>query len=68
MRVLDDDSDRTHLTIFRIGFQTEKEAKETKRSPSAALLCAVLLKRGMVHELERVLRECDGFFCSTSET
>ena len=30
------------------------------------LLCAGLLKRGMVCELERVLHVCDGFFCSMS--
>ena len=34
--------------------QTEEEAKENERSPSVALLCAGLLRRGMVYELERV--------------
>ena len=58
------DSDGTHLTSFRIRFQTEDEAKENERAPSVALLCASLLRRGMVYELERVLRVCDGFFCS----
>ena len=52
--------------IFGIQFQTEVEAKENERSPSVALLCAGLLKRGMVYELERVLQMCDGLFCSMS--
>ena len=38
------------------------------RSPSVALLFAGLLRRGMVYELERVLRACDGFFRSMSVT
>ena len=67
-RVLDDDSDGAHLTSFGIEFQTEEEAKENERSPSVALLCADLLRRGMVYELERVLRVCDGFICSMSAT
>ena len=49
-------------------FQTEEEAKENERSPSVALLCAGLLRRGMVYELERVLRVCNGFLCSMSVT
>ena len=65
---LDDDSDGSHLTSFGIEFQTEEEAKENERSQSVALLCAGLLRRGMVHELERVLRVCDGFFCRMSAT
>ena len=44
------------MTSFGIEFQTEEEAKESERSPSVALLCAGLLRRGMVYELERVLR------------
>ena len=44
-------------------FQTE-EAKENERSLSVALLCAGLLRRDMVYQLERM---CDGFYCSTSE-
>ena len=48
-------------------FQTE-EAKENERSPVVAILCAGLLRRGMVYELERVLRLCDGFFSSMSAT
>ena len=56
-----DDSDGSHLTSFGIEFQTEEEAKENERSPSVALLCAGLLRRGMVYELERVLRVCDVF-------
>ena len=51
------------MTSFGIEFQTE-EAKEIERSPSVALLCAGLLRRGMVYELERVLRVCNGFLCS----
>ena len=46
-------------------FQTEEEAKENEQSPSVALLCAGLLRRGMVYELERV---CNGFLCSMSVT
>ena len=64
-RDLDDDSDGVHLTSFGMEFQTEEEAKENERSPSVALLCAGLLRRGMVYELERV---CDSFFCSMSAT
>ena len=48
------DSDGAHLTSFGIEFQTEEEAKENKRSTSLTLLCAGLLRRGMVCELERV--------------
>ena len=55
-------------TSFGIEFQTEEEAKENERSPSVALLCAGLLRRGMVYELERVLRVCNGFLCSMSVT
>ena len=67
-RDLNDDSDGAHLTSFGIEFHTEEEAKENERSPSVALLCAGLLRRGMVHELERVMRVCDGFLCSMSAT
>ena len=49
-------------------FQTEEEAKENERSPSVASLCAGPLKRGMVHELERAMRVCDGVLCSMSAT
>ena len=62
---MDYDSGGGHLTSFGIEFQTEEEAKENERSTSDALLCAGLLRRGMVHELERV---CDGFLCSMSAT
>ena len=67
-RDLDDDSDGAHLTSFGIEFQTEEEANEKERSPSAALLCAGLLRRGMVYELERVLRVCNGYLCGMSAT
>ena len=56
------------VTSFGIEFQTEEEAKENERSPSVTLLCAGLLRRGMVYELERVLRVCNGFFGSMSVT
>ena len=46
----------------------EEEAKENERSPSVALLCAGLLRRGMVNELERMSRVCNGFLCSMSAT
>ena len=68
MRDLNDDSDGAHLTSFEIEFQTEEEAKENERSPIVALLYAGLLRRGIVYELERVLRVCDGFLCSMSVT
>ena len=67
-RDIDDDRNGAHLTSFGIEFQTEEEAKENERSPSVAMLCAVLLRRGMVYEQERVLRVGDGFFCSISAT
>ena len=54
-RDIDDDSDGEHLTSFGIEFLTEEEAKDNERSPSAVSLCAALLRRGMVYELERVL-------------
>ena len=67
-RDLNDDSDGAHLTSFGIEFHTEEEAKENKRSPSVALLCAGLMRRCMVYELERVIRVCDGFLYSMSAT
>ena len=54
-RDLNDDSDGAYLTTFGLEFQTE-EAVENYRSPNIALLCAGLLRRGMVYELERMLR------------
>ena len=62
-RDLNDDSDGAHLTSFGIEFHTE-EAKENERSPSVALLCAGLLRRGMVYELERVLRCAMAFYAA----
>ena len=56
----------TDQTSLGIEFQTE--AKENERSPSVALLCAGLLRRGMEYELERVLRVCNGFLCSMPVT
>ena len=67
-RDLSDDSDAAHLTSFGIEFQTEEEANENERSPHVTLLCAGLLRRGMVYELERVLRVCNGSLCSMSAT
>ena len=64
-RDLYDNSVGAHLTSFRIELQTEEKAKENERSPSVALLCVGLLRKGMVYELERV---CDGFFCCMSVT
>ena len=64
-RDLNGDSDGAHLSSFGIEFQTEEEAYENERSPSVALLCAGLLRRGMVSELERV---CNGFLCSMPVT
>ena len=49
------------MTSFGIEFETGEDAKENDRSPSVALLCAGQLRKDMVHELERVLRVCDGF-------
>ena len=43
---MNDVSDVAHLKSFRIEFQTEEEAKENERSPSDALLCAGLWRRG----------------------
>ena len=60
---LNDGSDGAHLTSFGIEFLREEEAKENDRSPSVALLYAGLLGRGMVYELERVLRKRDDFLC-----
>ena len=47
---------------------TGEEAKENERSPTVASLHAGLLRRDMVYEQERVLRGCDGLFCSMSVT
>ena len=55
------------MTSFGIEFKTE-EAKENERSPSVALLCEGLLRRGKVYKLERKLRVCDGFFYSMTAT
>ena len=61
-------SDGAHLTSFGVEFQTEEDAKENEQSPSVALLCAGLLRRGMVYERKRVLQVCDGFSCNISAT
>ena len=62
------DSDWAHLILFGMEFQTEEEARKKERSPSVSFLCAGLLRRGMVYELERVLRVCNGFPYSISAT
>ena len=62
------DDDGAHLTSLGIELQTEEEAKENERSPNVTLLCAGLLRRGMVYDLERVLRVCNGVLCSMSVT
>ena len=67
-RDLDDDSAGAHLTSFGIEFQAEEESKENVQSPSVALMCASLFRRGMVYELERMLQVHDGFFCCMSLT
>ena len=67
-RDLNDDSDGAYLTSFGMEFQTDEEAKENERSPRVALLCAGLLRRGIVYELERVLRVCNGLLRSMSVT
>ena len=67
-RDLDGDSDGEHLPPFGIECQTEEKAKENEQSASDALLCAGPLRRGIVYELVRVLRLCDGFFCGMSVT
>ena len=46
--------------------QTEEEAKENERSPSVALLCAGPLRKGIVYELERVLRCAMAFYAATN--
>ena len=56
-----------HLTSFGMEYLTEV-AKEDEQSPCVALLCANLLRRVMVYEVERVLQVCDGFFCCISVT
>ena len=52
-----------HLTSLRIEFQTKEKTEESEQSPSVYTLHAGLFRRYIVCELERVLRECDGFFC-----
>ena len=63
---MDDDSDLAHLTSFGVEFHSEEDANENKRSPSVALMYTGFLRRGMVYEMERVLRECIGYFICMS--
>ena len=51
-RDINDDSDGAHLRSFGIEFQTE-ETRKNDRSPSVALLCANLLRTGMMYEVLR---------------
>ena len=67
-RDLNDDSDGAHLTSPGTEFQTEEEAKENERSPSAAPPCAGPPRRGMVYEPERALRVHNGLPCSMPVT
>ena len=48
-----DDSDGTQLTSFVLRFQT----KENERLSSVTIMFAGLLRRSMVCEVDRVLRE-----------
>ena len=61
IRELDDGSEGAHLSSYRIELQAE-EARESEQSPSVVLLCTSQLRRGMVCELERAMRECDDVF------
>ena len=47
-----DYSDGAHLTSLGMEFQSEEEAKENERSPSVALLCPGLLRKGILGEVE----------------
>ena len=63
-RDLDDDSDGAHLTSFGIEFQTEEKAKKTSDHKALPYCVQVYYRRGMVCELKRVLRVCDGFYAA----
>ena len=67
-RGFDDDRDGAHLTSFGMELQTDEETKENEHSPTVALLCAGVLRRGILYELQRYLRACYGFFCSMPVT
>ena len=54
-------------TWHHLELSSRQEAKENDRSPSVALLCAGLLKKSMVCELERVLQESDDFLKHISD-
>ena len=46
---LNDDSDGIQMTSFGMKFLREEEAKEIVQPQSVALLCAGLLRRGIVY-------------------
>ena len=62
-------SNKTSMTVMVHTDMTwnsyrQKKQKKNKLSPNVALLCAGVLGRGVVYDLERVLQVCDGFFSS----
>ena len=63
------DSDQRESSVFvdRLN-ETSMSSNEMSNHQSVTMLCAGLLRRGMMCELERMLRVCDGFFCSMSTT
>ena len=67
-RDVNDDSEGLHSRSFGIELLIGEEANENERSTIVALLCVGSLRKGMVFELDRVLRECDDFFSSMSVT
>ena len=56
-----------HTGIIWNRVPDRRRSKKNERSPSVALLCAGLLRRCMVYELERVLRVCDGFYAACQQ-
>ena len=63
---VNDDSDGAYMISFGIEFQTEEKARKRAITKYCFTVCAGLLGRGMVCELEHLLLECDVFFCSMS--
>ena len=49
---LNDYKKEAQMTSFGLEFLTEDEANENKRLRSVVLVCAVILRRGIVCELE----------------
>ena len=54
----------TKRTIYKPKAMQRRQKKTQKTVIKCRSQWAGLLRRGMVYELERVLRVCDGFFCS----